>query len=135
MGIFQRAHTRLGAIASRILLAGNPLQGSRPHWLIIFTLIESCALYTFNVVAALATFLSGSFGQYAAVNSIVPVVVSVWCISKPPFDYRSFVLGHLLLSHRTSDSVPCHCHAWPPKSFLGYSVAQTGKSPSWRGRS
>ncbi|KAN0127923.1 hypothetical protein V8E53_014271 [Lactarius tabidus] len=63
-----------GAIASRILLAGNPLHGSRPHWLIIFTLVESCALYTFNVVAALATFLSGSFGQYAAVNSIVPVV-------------------------------------------------------------
>jgi hypothetical protein len=75
--ILQRAYTRPGAIAMRIFLAGKPLNRSRPHWLIIFTLIESCALYTFNIIAALATFLSGSFGQYMAVDSIVPIVVSV----------------------------------------------------------
>lgn len=64
----------------RVLLAGNPLRGSRPHWLIIFALVESSALYTLNVIATLATFLSGSFGQYIALDSIVPVVVSVLCI-------------------------------------------------------
>ncbi|KAI9453548.1 hypothetical protein BJY52DRAFT_1123483 [Lactarius psammicola] len=68
------AYTRLGAITLRIFLAGNPLRGSRPHWLIIFTLIESCALYTFSVIAALTTFLSGTFGQYAAADSIVPMI-------------------------------------------------------------
>jgi hypothetical protein len=81
------AHTRPGAIALRILLTGSPLGGSRPHWLIIFTLIESSALYTFTVVAALATFLSGSFGQYVAVDSIVPMVVSVLYILFLPFYY------------------------------------------------
>src|SRR6266571_8020738 len=85
-GIFQRAHTRLGAIALRIFLVGNHLRGSRPHWLIIFTLVESCALYTFSVVAALAAFLSHSFGQYAAVDSIVPIVVSVRYILFFPFN-------------------------------------------------
>jgi hypothetical protein len=64
-----------GAIAMRIFLAGEPLHhSSRPHWLIIFTLIESCALYTFTVLAALVTFLCGSFAQYPAVDSIVPIV-------------------------------------------------------------
>ncbi|KAI9444560.1 hypothetical protein H4582DRAFT_826261 [Lactarius indigo] len=63
-----------GAIALRIYLVGSPLHGSRPHLLIIFALIESCALYTICIVAALTTFLSGSFGQYAAVDSIVPIV-------------------------------------------------------------
>ena len=65
----------------RIFLAGEPLHhDSRPHWLIIFTLVESCTLYTLNVVAALVTFLCNSFAQYAAVDSIVPIVVSVWYI-------------------------------------------------------
>ncbi|KAI9453550.1 hypothetical protein BJY52DRAFT_834853 [Lactarius psammicola] len=69
-----------GAIALRIIHAGNPVRGSRPHWLIVFTLVESCALYTFSVVAALTTFLSGSFGQYAAVDSIVPIVGIAFCL-------------------------------------------------------
>ncbi|KAN0127919.1 hypothetical protein V8E53_014267 [Lactarius tabidus] len=45
-----------------------------PHWLIIFTLVESCALYTTNIVATLTAFLSDSFGQYVAMDSIVPMV-------------------------------------------------------------
>ncbi|KAI9444559.1 hypothetical protein H4582DRAFT_2070289 [Lactarius indigo] len=60
--------------ALRIFLAGNPLRDARPHWLIIFTLIEGCALYTISVIATLAAFLSGTFGQYAAADSIVPTV-------------------------------------------------------------
>ena len=61
----------------RIFLAGNDLESPRRHWLIIFTLVESCALYTANIVAALAAFLSDSYGQAVAVDSIVPMVVSV----------------------------------------------------------
>ena len=86
MGLLQRVHTRLAAIALRLFLAGNPLQGSRPHGLIIFTLIESCALYTLNIVAILVSFLSGSFGQYAAVDAIIQIIVSIRCASFLPFE-------------------------------------------------
>ncbi|KAF8274357.1 hypothetical protein EI94DRAFT_1696257 [Lactarius quietus] len=36
---------------------------------------QSCALYTATILAALVGFLSGSFGQYAAVDAIIPIVI------------------------------------------------------------
>ncbi|KAH9024421.1 hypothetical protein EDB84DRAFT_433311 [Lactarius hengduanensis] len=69
-----------GAIALQVFLARNPVRGSRLHCLIIFTLVESCALYTYTlcVVAALTMFLRSSFDQYAAVDlAIVSIIVSV----------------------------------------------------------
>ena len=85
---FLLANTLSGAIALRIFFVGSPLQGSssRPHWLIIFTLVESCALYTITIVATLTTFLSDCFGQYVAMDSIVPMVVSVQYILLLPSD-------------------------------------------------
>ena len=82
----RRTYTRSGAIALRIFFAGKPLHGPRAHWLIIFTLIESCALYTASIIAALVAFLSDSFGENVAVDSIVPMVVSVQYILFLPFD-------------------------------------------------
>jgi hypothetical protein len=46
------------------------------HWPIIFVIIESSALYALGVIAALVSFLSKTNGQYAAVDAIVPLVVS-----------------------------------------------------------
>lgn len=104
----------------RVFLAGKPLhRNSRPHWLIIFAFIESSALYTFNVIAALATFQSKSFAQYVAVDSLVPIVVSVRYILLLLFDWsltHRSALGHLFLSRRASDSLPCqHLAAPTPK--------------------
>ncbi|KAH8981463.1 hypothetical protein EDB86DRAFT_432563 [Lactarius hatsudake] len=64
-----------GAIALQVFLARNPVRGSRLHWLITFTLVESCALYTLCVVAALTMFLRGSFDQYAAVDSAIVLII------------------------------------------------------------
>ncbi|KAH8997793.1 hypothetical protein EDB86DRAFT_3150678 [Lactarius hatsudake] len=67
-----------GAIAWRIFLAGKPVRGAgtKMLWPVIFIVIESSALYAFGVIAVLASFLSGSNGQYPAVDAIVPLVVS-----------------------------------------------------------
>ncbi|KAH9161276.1 hypothetical protein EDB89DRAFT_1913984 [Lactarius sanguifluus] len=55
-----------GAIAWRIFRAGKPLRGAgtKMLWPVIFIVIESSALYAFGVIAVLASFLSGSNGQY-----------------------------------------------------------------------
>ena len=68
-----------GAIAWRIFRAGKPLRGAtgtRTLWPVIFIIVESSALYAFGVIAVLVSFLSGSNGQYPAVDAIVPLVVS-----------------------------------------------------------
>ncbi|KAH9958964.1 hypothetical protein BC827DRAFT_1216806 [Russula dissimulans] len=71
-----------GAIALRIFLVGKPLPTGRVRvlWPILFVLIESSALYALGVLAALVSFLSGSDGQYAAVDAIVPLVGIVFCL-------------------------------------------------------
>ena len=63
----------LGAIAARIFYAwGN----ARPFWGIVAIIVESSALYALSVLAALVCFVSGTNGQYPAVDAIVPLVVS-----------------------------------------------------------
>ncbi|KAI9444473.1 hypothetical protein H4582DRAFT_1909109 [Lactarius indigo] len=71
-----------GAIAWRIFSAGKPLKGAgtRMLWPVIFIIIESSALYAFGVIAVLASFLSGSNGQYPAVDAIVPLVGIVFSL-------------------------------------------------------
>jgi hypothetical protein len=69
-------YPQTAAIAWRIFLVGKPLGGSTSLWLIIFVIIESSALYAVGVIAALVSFLSNTNGQYAAVDAIVPLVVS-----------------------------------------------------------
>ncbi|KAH9030178.1 hypothetical protein EDB84DRAFT_1562618 [Lactarius hengduanensis] len=71
-----------GAIAWRIFRAGKPLRGAgtRMLWPVIFIIIESSALYAFGVIAVLASFLSGSNGQYPAVDAIVPLVGIVFSL-------------------------------------------------------
>jgi hypothetical protein len=73
-----------GAIATRIYLTG------RNTWLyrrIVFIIVESSALYALGILAALVSFVSGTNGHYAAVDAIVPLVVSL-----TPFLYVSFLL-------------------------------------------
>ncbi|KAI0275212.1 hypothetical protein BC834DRAFT_37029 [Gloeopeniophorella convolvens] len=70
----------LGAIAWRIFLAGKPLRSTRTLWPVIFVIVESSALYALGVIAVLASFLSGSNGQYAAVDAIVPLVGIVFSL-------------------------------------------------------
>jgi hypothetical protein len=55
---------------------GKPLGRSTRVWPIIFAIIESSALYALGVIAALVSFLSKTNGQYAAVDAIVPLIVS-----------------------------------------------------------
>ncbi|KAH9028064.1 hypothetical protein EDB83DRAFT_2230125 [Lactarius deliciosus] len=71
-----------GAIAWRIFRAGKPLRGAgtKMLWPVIFIVIESSALYAFGVIAVLASFLSGSNGQYPAVDAIVPLVGIVFSL-------------------------------------------------------
>jgi hypothetical protein len=74
--VFHTHARKIGAIAGRIFLVGRQITGSTNRWPIIFTIVESSALYAFGVVAALVSFLCGSNGQYAAVDALVPLVVS-----------------------------------------------------------
>lgn len=102
------AHIRPGAIAWRIFIIGRPLQGKIRVWPIVFAIVESSALYAMSVTAALLTFLSNSNGQYPAVDSIVPLVVSL----EPPILYirlhiHTSIPGHCLLFDRAPDPVPC----------------------------
>ncbi|KAI9437840.1 hypothetical protein BJY52DRAFT_573382 [Lactarius psammicola] len=71
-----------GAIAWRIFRAGKPLRGAgtRMLWPVIFIIVESSALYAFGVIAVLASFLSGSNGQYPAVDAIIPLVGIVFSL-------------------------------------------------------
>lgn len=73
-----------GAIAWRIFHVGKPLGqalgGPRKLWPVAFVIIESSALYAFGLVAVLVTFLSGSNGQYPAVDAVVPLVGIVFSL-------------------------------------------------------
>jgi len=71
-----------GAIALRIFLVGKPLPKGRTRvlWPIMFVMVESSALYALGVLAALVSFLSGSNGQYAAVDAIIPLVGIAFCL-------------------------------------------------------
>ncbi|KAH9059063.1 hypothetical protein EDB87DRAFT_1685009 [Lactarius vividus] len=71
-----------GAVAWRIFCTGKPLRGAgtKMLWPVIFIVIESSALYAFGVIAVLASFLSGSNGQYPAVDAIVPLVGIVFSL-------------------------------------------------------
>ncbi|KAI9510761.1 hypothetical protein F5148DRAFT_976251 [Russula earlei] len=71
-----------GAIALRIFLLSRrlPSGGALPLRPIMSVIIESSALYALGVLAALVSFLSGSNGQYAAVDAIIPLVGIVFCL-------------------------------------------------------
>ena len=97
-------YPQTAAIAWRIFLVGKTLGRSASLWPIIFVIIESSALYALGVIAALVSFLSNTNGQYAAVDAIVPLVVSY------PLHLLTFPThprsGHRLLSDCTPDSFP-----------------------------
>ena len=65
-----------GAIALRIFVTGGPARNMTTIWLTALVVIESSILYALSVIAALTTFLSGSYGQYPAMDAIVLLVVS-----------------------------------------------------------
>jgi hypothetical protein len=67
---------KTGAIAWRIFKVGKFLNRTMSLRPIIFIVVETSALYGFGVAAALVSFLCNSNGQYAAVDAIVPLVVS-----------------------------------------------------------
>jgi hypothetical protein len=75
-----------GAIAARIFSAQKSQGGgnARPYWGIVVIIVESSALYALGVLAALVSFVSGTNGQYPAVDAIVPLVVSPY-LSPPSF--------------------------------------------------
>jgi len=64
-----------GAIAARIFYAWTKVN-ARPYWRIVVIIIESSALYALSILAALVSYVSGTNGQYPAVDAIVPLVVS-----------------------------------------------------------
>jgi hypothetical protein len=76
----------IGAIATRIYLSGGNAQLYRR---IVFIIVESSALYALGVLAALVSFVSGTNGQYAAVDAIVPLVVSPSIFLYPSFFFFS----------------------------------------------
>jgi hypothetical protein len=109
-------------------------------WPVVFVIIESSALYAFGVFAVLATFLSGSYGQYIAIDAIVPLVVSrtVRTLSSS----RALILscghfsGHRLLSDRAADPFPCQFVGCPSKRRPNVrgNVAPAAWSPRGRTR-
>ena len=58
------------------LTVREPPGRSTRLWPIIFVIIECSALYALGVIAALILFLSNPNGQYAAIDAIIPLVVS-----------------------------------------------------------
>ena len=93
----------IGAIATKIYLAGGSTQLYRR---IVFIIVESSALYALGVLTALVTFVSGTNGQYVAVDAIVPLVVSPNVFHLPFFFSGSnalitcaLLLGHRILFH------------------------------------
>lgn len=68
----------IGAISTRIYLAWKSQSrgNARLYRRIVFAIVESSALYALGVLAALVSFVSGTNGQYAAVDAIIPLVVS-----------------------------------------------------------
>ncbi|KAF8492847.1 hypothetical protein F5888DRAFT_1636983 [Russula emetica] len=71
-----------GAIALRIYLTWKSQSRicARLYRGIVFIIVESNALYALGVLAALVTFVSGTNGQYAAVDAIIPLVGIVFCL-------------------------------------------------------
>jgi hypothetical protein len=99
----------IGAIATRIYLAesrGN----ARLYRRIVFIIVESSAMYALGVLAALVSFVSGTNGQYAAVDAIVPLVVR-----STPFLYSSFFLGYnaLIMPAPLGYRILSHCDPNP----------------------
>lgn len=76
-----------GAIAARIFIAwkSQTSGNTRPYWGIVVIIVESSALYALGVLAALVSFISGTYGQYPAVDAIVPLVVSPISSQPPSF--------------------------------------------------
>ena len=85
-----------GAIAVRILFAWKSQTEENlhalPYWKIVVIIIESSALYALGVLAALVSFVCDTNGQYAAVDAIVPLVVS--SVSYPPSINVIIVIDH-----------------------------------------
>jgi hypothetical protein len=81
----------IGAIATRIYLAWKSQSrgNARLYRRIVFIIVESSALYALGVLAALVSFVSGTNGQYAAVDAIVPLVVSPTPSSYPSFFFSA----------------------------------------------
>lgn len=100
-----------GAIAWRIFAAGKPLTGAstRTLWPVIFIIVESSALYAFGVIAVLASFLSGSNGQYPAVDAIVPLVGIVFSLIVLQIRYHASVSA----SPRSDGQVSTNGGMWP----------------------
>ena len=99
-------YLQTGTIAWRIFLTvRKPLGRSTSLWPILFAIIESSALYALGVIAALVSFLSKTNGQYAAVDAIVPLVVSYALrhLSDLEPHPRS---GHRILPDYTPDPLP-----------------------------
>ena len=69
-------HDLTGLIAWRIYNTGRFRPSAGNMMPIIVVLIESGALYTSSVIAMLCSYLSGSNGQYPALDLITPLVVS-----------------------------------------------------------
>ena len=96
-----------GAIAARIFRAfkSQTKGNAPPYWGIVVIIVESSALYSLGILAALVSFVSGTYGQYPAVDAIVPLVVSP--VPSPtlfrPKDIMSMTirtcLGNCILSH------------------------------------
>lgn len=69
-----------GLIAWRIYNTGRFRPSAGNMMPIIVVLIESGALYTSSVIAMLCSYLSGSNGQYPALDLITPLVGIVFCL-------------------------------------------------------
>ncbi|ETW78678.1 hypothetical protein HETIRDRAFT_324812 [Heterobasidion irregulare TC 32-1] len=73
-------HDLTGLIAWRIYNTGRFRPSAGNMMPIIVVLIESGALYTSSVIAMLCSYLSGSNGQYPALDLITPLVGIVFCL-------------------------------------------------------
>jgi hypothetical protein len=104
-----------GAIAARIFFAwkshprGN--SNSLPYWRVVVVIVESSALYAVAVLATLISFVSGTNGQYPAVDAIVPLVVSL-VLSLASI--REFFLLETLIRVRSGHCILSHCDPNPP---------------------
>ena len=98
--------------------------GTRKLWPVVFVIIESSALYAFGVIAVLATFLSGSNGQYPAVDAVVPLVVSRAPLMHAIQTHAGHFSGHRLFSDRVADPFPCQ--------FVGRPSERRPNFDEWR---
>ena len=111
-----------GAIAVRILYAwkSQPRENGLPYWRIVVIIVESSALYALGVLATLISFVSGSNGQYPAVDGIVPLVVSraFPCLSilfiLLVVTFVRARIGYCILSHCDPNSPSRQFDSWHP---------------------